>query len=390
MFDTIAVSARVSDETQLTSIVICLMDANNSALQYSLSVPIQSKDFTFNVNYLLTEFHLPSGNYNLSVTANDGSNSTQRNVQIYITESPTVKTGYYIVGASQPKLIVKYNVAMAQQNTITLNTAFNGMAYGGYKDQLYVNGDISQPMVAYDVNTNAATWSQPYTGGGLPSFECIASDGRKAYIGYYAGYVRAFTETGQNSTSYFNGSTTLYPYSFFIGSSYAIGVYHDKFVPGDKLSAYFSSSGICTNSTFMPIQVLGIFQWDADHFIFAGNNSLNQAVFYFYTVSTNGLSAAYPLSTAKLLSAAMLDFDNLLLALDDGTLTRYQCSSGNATVLATLKAQKIVYNPKMQELNAAATNAVYTYSVSSNYALTLTGFTTLADSIIGFEVITNK
>lgn len=392
MFDTLTVNAHVSDETHLSSIVVALTDINNIVLQYTYSVPIQNNDFTFNIKYILNAYHISSGFYYLSVTVSDGSNTTQRTVKIYITESPTVKTGYFIVGASQPKIITKYDATFVQQSTISLATGLNGMAYGSYYNQLYINGNINQPFTGYDAIMNGTTWSFPYSGGGQPTFECVATDGQKAFIGYYSGYIASVTYTGGLSTFYSNGNSNYYPYYFALTSSYGLGAYKDKFSGSDRLYSFYRNSGVGTNNVFLPYTVLGIFEYTNTQMYIFGNLSSGQAAYYLYDVIANNLSGPVVIPNGKLLSVAQVNPNYLLLALDDGKIYGYSSTGlgGSYQPLATIRAQKIIYNTKMNELNAAVKNSVYSYSLSTNYVLSLTGFQSIADSIIGFEVITNK
>lgn len=390
MFDTIPVTVHVSDETHLTAVTVTLVDANNSVLQYTYNVPIQNNDFTFTAHYVLTNYHLESGLYNISVTAYDGTNNAQHQQQIFITESPTLRTGFFIVGATQPKTVTRYDNSFAQQATISLTTGFNGMVFAPYYQLLFVNGNINQQFLAYDAVYGTGSWTLPYTGTGLPTFECVATDGQKPFIGYYAGNVKAETYAGFPSTNYSFGSNTFYPYSYVVTTKYGIGLYHDKTGGTDKLASFVRTTGTSLNNVFMPVTVIGVFEHTQDELYVLGNNSLGQAVFYLYDASMNGLQGPFNLPPGKLLSAALADSDHLLLAMNTNMIYCYQYSNSNYTILANITAQKLFYSPKMRELDAAASNTVYSYSLSTNYTLTQTGSQTLPDSVIGFEVITNK
>lgn len=388
MFDTLVVSAHVSDETHLSSVVVSLVDANNIVLQYSLNVYIQSNDFTFSIPYILNEFRLTSGTYYISVVASDGTNRTQRTQAIAVTESPTTKSGYFIVGAGQPNLVVKYSNTGAQQSVITLASTYHGMAFGAYYQQLFLNGGINQPFVAYDVTMGGTAWTLPYNGNGLPTFEYVTTDGQKAYIGYYSGYVGSETYTGGTSTGYSFGSNNYYPYYFTLTSKYAVGAYHDIFGGGDKI-ATFLHAGVSVNNIFLPLTPVAIFEHTQDELYVLGNNSVGQGIYYLYNVTTNGFQGPFTLPTGKLYAAALVDSDYLLVSAGNNVYG-FQHSSGNSTVQASILAQKLIYNPKMRELNAAAGKLVYSYSLSTNYALIPGINYSVADSIIGFEVITNK
>lgn len=390
MFDTIQVTAHVHDDRQLTSVVVGLSDANNSVVQYSYPVPAQSNDFGFTIDYYLTDHHLSSGFYYLTISANDGANSTTASVKIYVTASPTVKTGYFIVTATQPKTVQECDLSLATQNSISLNTAFTGMAFGAYYQQLFINGAVNQPFVAYDAVMNGTAWSYPYGGGGLPYFTCVSTDGRKAYVGYYSGDVGSVSYTGGPSTGYSSGSASLYPYYFTVTSKYGVGIFKDKFGGGDQLYSFFRSSGFFQFNTFMPIQVKGVFERTQDELYIVGNNGSGKGVYYLYNVLTNGLQGPFTLPAAKLLSVQQVNSDYFALAMDDGNIYGFRHSNGNTSVLANVKAQQLIFNGAMSELVAASKNTLYSYSLSTNYVLSPLGSALVADSILAFELITNK
>lgn len=391
MYDTIIVSGHVSDDKHLSSVVVTLTDANNAVQQYSYSVPIQSNDFNFSIQYYLTNYHLSSGYYYISVTAGDGSNTTQRSTKIYITESPTLKTGYYVVGASQPKTIVKYNTAFAQQSSISLNTGFNGMAFAPYYRMLYVNGTIYQPLQAYDEQTNGLAWSYNYNGSGMPTTVSMSTDGTDAYVGYYAGSVMRITNTGQLGAGYSTGNNIYYPTYFTLTSAYGTGVFKDKTgSAGDKLYCFYRGSGFYLNSAYTPLKAIAIFEHTQNEFYVVGNNSSGQAQLYLYSVQNNAFTGPFVLPTGKLLSAVQADSDFLLLGMDNGNIYGYKYSTGNCLPLAGAKAQQLAYNNKLGEVTAAVRNNLYSYSLSTNYNLTQINMQTFTDSIIGFDVITNK
>lgn len=392
MFDTITVSAHVSDETQLTSVVVSLNDLNNVPVQSSVSIGIQSKDFTFSIKYILTQYHLSSGFYNISVSANDGSNLRQGTVQVYINESPTVKTGYFIVGNTQPKNIVHYDLSFNQTNNIVLNTGFNGMAYGGYYQQLYVNGNINQSFQAYSTQSNSPVWSLTYSGGGLPQYMNVYTDGTKPYISYYAGNVVSYSNTGSISKTYVNSNNAYYASYFTFGSVYDIGLFKNKFGSGtDELICFGNSTGVAINNNFSPLaSVVGIFEHTSDQFYVLGNDASNNAVFSLYTVSSNVCTPMSFLIAGKMLSAVQIDSDNLVFSSSNGNIYAFKYSTSNLTPLASVTAQQLFYQSKMKELTAACKNNLYVYSVSASYMLTQQTMQAFADSIIGFEVITNK
>jgi hypothetical protein len=391
MFDTIVVSAHVSDETKLTSVVVSLNNSDNSLAQNPVSVGIQGKDFTFSIKYVLTEYRLTTGSYNISITAGDGTNSHQSTASVFIVESPTVKTGYYIAGSSQPKNITKYDLSFNSAANISVNTGYNGMAYGGYNQQLFVNGNTNQSYQTFDSQTNSLSWSLPYSGGGLPQFMGVCSDGKKPYVSMYTGNVVSYSEAGVISKTYSNSAAGYYNTYFSFGAMYDLGIFKDKFGTGpDKIISFGANTGVVQNSNIVPFKVVGIFEYMLDEFYILGNDASNNAVYSLYTASTNVCTPPTSLMNGKMLSAVQIDSDYMIFSSANGNIYGFRYSNTNILSLAGVVAQKLFYHPKMHELTASCKNNLYAYSVSGNYILTQQNMHVLADSIIGFEVITNK
>jgi hypothetical protein len=389
MFDTIHVQAQVSDETHLTSVVIQLTDLNSIPVQSSYSIPITGKSISVDYKYQINEYRLPSGFYYLSILANDGSNTHQGVKKIYITESPTVKTGYYITTGLSPKTISRYDTTLALQNSVHLNTGFNGMAYGGYYHQLYINGNASQSLTAIDPTVNdQQKWSSLYNVN--DAFTCISSDGTYPYVGYYSGKVRTFTSAGNNGVTYVNSNNNLYPKYFTTTGTYGVGIYKDKTGGGDKLICFTKNTGIAFNSNFTPCSVTDVFEHTQDEFYVLGNDGSNQAVLYLYSASGNVFNGPLSLPAGTLVAAAQADSDFILFALSNGTIYGYRYSTNNTLILTSQQAQKLFYHPKLAELNVSYKNFLYTYRLSTNYSLNLVNTRALTDTIVDFEVITNK
>lgn len=394
MFDTIAVSARVTDNAHLSYINVTLTDANHGALQASYSVPITSLDFIFNIKYILTQFHLASGNYLMQITADDGYNTTSSYQSIYITESPTQLWGYCTVLKNATQTINQVDTMNSLISSISLSQPYNGMKYGAYNQQLYVNGKgvqsfqsfYLQPQTAKALTyaANATVSQQDYT--------CIYTDGYKPYVGFLNSDVYSFTSTGSYSTSYRLNDINFYPYYFTTTSAYGIGIFKSKITTvSDKIVSFgifgsvFNSLPLAGNTAIT--NVVGMFEKAQDTLYVVGNDATNQAVVGFYTPSNNTFSNFSISGTGKMLSATKVNNEYILIATTTGIYPLIGLSL-NAPLSPSV-AQKLSYQPKLNRLTAASNVSLNSYYVATN-SLSLISTKVLADSIIDFEVITNK
>jgi hypothetical protein len=394
MFDTIAVNARVGDNVHLSYVTVTLTDANHSALQASYSVPITSTDFIFNIQYILTQFHLASGNYLMQITADDGYNTTSSYQSIYITESPTQLWGYCTVLKNATQTINQVDTINSVISSISLSQMYNGMKYGAYNQQLYVNGKNTQSFQSFYIQpqiskalTYAASASisqQDYT--------CIFTDGYKPYVGFLNGDVYSFTSNGAYSTSYRLNDQNFYPYYFTTTSAYGIGIFKSKIATvSDKIVSFGAFGGVFNS---LPLggntaiaNVVAVFEKSQDSLYILGNDATNQAVIGFYTPSNNTFSNFSISGSGKMLSATKVNKEYILIATTTGIYPVLGLSL-NASLSPSV-AQKLSYQAKLNRLTTASNTSLNSYYVATN-SLSLISTKVLTDSIIDFEVITNK
>ncbi|MFI5141598.1 MAG: hypothetical protein ACHQII_04525, partial [Bacteroidia bacterium] len=184
MFDTITVNASVVDNEHLSYINVVLTDANHTPLQASYSVPITSAGFTFNIRYVLTQYHLQTGNYFMQITADDGYNTIASYQPIYITESPTLFWGY-CVALKDSSRIYQLDTAGTKISHIVLSQSYNGMKYGPYYQQLFVNGKNSMPFQSFYVQPQSINQSQYYSviaNTNQINYTSLYTDGIKPYV----------------------------------------------------------------------------------------------------------------------------------------------------------------------------------------------------------------
>jgi hypothetical protein len=372
MFDTIAVNARVGDNVHLSYVTVTLTDANHSALQASYSVPITSTDFIFNIQYILTPSYQ----------------------SIYITESPTQLWGYCTVLKNATQTINQVDTINSVISSISLSQMYNGMKYGAYNQQLYVNGKNTQSFQSFYIQpqiskalTYAASASisqQDYT--------CIFTDGYKPYVGFLNGDVYSFTSNGAYSTSYRLNDQNFYPYYFTTTSAYGIGIFKSKIATvSDKIVSFGAFGGVFNS---LPLggntaiaNVVAVFEKSQDSLYILGNDATNQAVIGFYTPSNNTFSNFSISGSGKMLSATKVNKEYILIATTTGIYPVLGLSL-NASLSPSV-AQKLSYQAKLNRLTTASNTSLNSYYVATN-SLSLISTKVLTDSIIDFEVITNK
>ncbi len=396
----INVTGNVSDNIHLTSVYIILTDMNHTPVQDAYKLSVTSASLTINNTYDVTEFRLQTGQYIMQITADDGYNSVSSFQPINITESPTQWLGYCVNLRSAPQTITGYDSLKHINLTRTINGTYNGMKYGSYYQQLYVNGNANQPFTAYDIKTNTPAYTEILTGT-QTAFTCMHTDGRKAYVGFKNGItdgtIYSYLNTGAPSTSYrFTSSTISFPYYFTTTSTNNVAVYKNVSAPGGDNLVTFGGAGASFNNSLLPVNmksVSSIIEKSQDSLYVFGNDINDNATAYIYTFSSNGFLTPPIFSNTfgKLLSAVKVNNQYVIFSTESGV---YACkgTSVNSNPILTGVVQKLAYQPKINMLTTAEMGSLNAYTVGTN-SLSILNARSMAfsgDSIVDFEVITNK
>ena len=400
MYDTITVNATVSDNEHLSFVNVTLTDLNHTPLQPSYSVPIQSAGFTFNIKYILTQFHLQTGGYYLQITADDGYNTASFYQPITITESPTLLWGYCTVLKMTSQTITQIDTANNPISSIVLSQAYNGMKYGTYNQQLYVNGKGTMPFQVFYLQPQAANhlaYNASATNNQV-DYTSLYTDGNKPYVGFLNSDINSFDNVGSYSTSYRLGDPNFYPYLFTKTSNYGVGVYKSKFSankPDEIVS--FTGFGAFNQSKVLPttnFTVVAMFEKGNDSVYVFGNDSHNQAKGYIYYVPGNTFvdSLQNILPNTTMLSAVKVSSN---YALFSTALGIYPVNGRNVNpkLPGSVGAQKLAYQPKLNRLLAAVGFNLNSYYVGTTSLTPVSGIHSsinCGDTIVDFEVITNK
>ncbi|MEO8760816.1 MAG: hypothetical protein ABI388_06215 [Bacteroidia bacterium] len=399
----INVVARVTDPVHLASIMVSLTDLNHTPLQAPVSVPITSADFVFNIMYDVTDFRL-QGSYLIQITADDGTSASSSFQPITIIESPTLWTGYCVNAKSNPLNIARYDSLQNQSFLSVTLTNFNGMKFSGYNQQLFINGSgASQSFQAFNLNHNMQDYADGLPGG-QTDYTLIYTDGNKSYVGFSSvhpdstGIINSYLSSGLASTSYrYRATNTAYPYRFIATSTNNVAIYKVALPNNQDVLVNFGQFGFPVTTVALPVKinVVSVLQKSVDSLYIFGNDSNQQATAYIYTFS-GGISAS-PLSgvgsLGKLLSAVSINNEYVILSTKNGV---YACTGTAINTTAVLPAaQKLAYQPKLNVLVAASGLNLNAYKIVTNAGITsFNPFTkmnlTFADSIVDFEVITNK
>lgn len=157
VFDTLKVEADISDNEQIKSISVKIIDSKNQQVTPSYTLAISKKSYHLNINYKIDNLYLESGNYFLLVEANDGINTGKDYISISIGAVPKRLEDILIVETENAVSSI-YSILNGKKLLKTFSYPYQDFIYNSYAQQyLYLSGEGI--LTAYDKKELKLQWS---------------------------------------------------------------------------------------------------------------------------------------------------------------------------------------------------------------------------------------
>ena len=170
--DTISVFANITDNEQIKSIQISLLDTEYNGLGISRSYETSGSSVSFLADFILEEPFLKSGLYNLAVRANDGENTGSGYVQIHLTAIERVIENYLVVTKNSTQArVYQGNGVNDWQEKGVYTIDLRGAALNYRQNILGLAGGVIGDAVFYETDEFEVVQTiQGFGGNSLPYF----------------------------------------------------------------------------------------------------------------------------------------------------------------------------------------------------------------------------
>ena len=386
--DTVSVSATVTDDQRVTSIIIRLLNASYISCDHDEGVPISGNNLEINKDYVISNINLETGDYYIAVIASDGNNVTNEYVRIHINELPKERKGIFILSASNPfSFAVSRLDALNNPVSVTnLNGDYVSSAIYSRNHELFTIGSISGSFNAYDLDGQSFLWSYPPTGFSIPTFMNLFLIKDRIYVSYYDGNIKGYDMGGvqkfeAQQQGYFIPDVIFRTDQYFFSEIFYRGSHQNKL-------GVFYFTGAEKQERAIDIDLKNMYSLDQDHLLLFGNDSvLAQGKIEIYDIPGNGTVSLHTILTGMLNQVIQLDDIHYLIAYSDG-IYRYDYSMNSLTPFVTsLPVYSMEYDEVNQELFACSGNKVHVYNVvtaAPEYVVNV------VDSVLDVRVMYNK
>lgn len=170
--DTLTIFANVTDNEQIKSIEVSLLDTEYNGLGIARSFETSGSSVSFLADFILEEPFLKSGLYNLAVRANDGENTGSGYVQIHLTAIERIIENYLVVtkNSTQARIYQGDGIDDWQEKGV-YTIDLRGAALNYRQNILGLAGGVIGDAVFYETGEFGVVQTIPGFGGNsLPYF----------------------------------------------------------------------------------------------------------------------------------------------------------------------------------------------------------------------------
>jgi hypothetical protein len=367
VFDNIAVTATVSDETEITFVSVSLVDEQYNQVMPAVSIPVTSPSMTLNKLYYVDNIHMESGTYYVMIAASDGTTESRTYQRVQIVAVPRMLKNIFVVsgGSSQTNFSTIDSAFTGLQPYYSFNGDFIGSYASSYFQQLYRCGNYTGPFQALDIEFNAIKFSLSPTVSANPYFTAFYSNEKKSYVSRYDGGITGYNYDG---SIFYNASVSTGYYATKMGfcGDALITEEKDKVSGNTKLVTHFTT-GLAEKERAISQQAVALCEKNVDNLFVFGNDA-GQGVIQLFDKVNNNLWNPYPytLPTGTILSALKIDENTYLIGHSSGTVLKYQYSTSSVTTYLTgYTAVQLRYDDLNNRLIVAEANKISVFDYST-------------------------
>ncbi|MBL4585677.1 MAG: hypothetical protein JKX84_01265, partial [Flavobacteriales bacterium] len=197
VFDTVDVRFEVTDETQLVSAEVKIVNSDFIAVSAAVSINLSGTDYSGGAEVILANKLLETGNYYALVSVSDGVNEQRVFQKIKIAAIPKLRRAVYFsdVRNSGSGSIYKID-SLFQSSSLFINPSqdIRELCVNSELDRLTFIGHFSTRISSYNLLNNSVVWSDAtFPVSQTPRFMDLFCYGDQVFTTLYDQEIRSYT-----------------------------------------------------------------------------------------------------------------------------------------------------------------------------------------------------
>lgn len=385
--DTFNVKALISDNENLESISVVVLDIDQKQVSDIQSVNPSENPFNLDIDHIINDRYLESGQYYIQVSATDGVNLKKEFVKINLTsvQQEFQKAFFFCRTTTGQISVYKSDVTGGESLVMTIDEEYNDAAVNSYSRQFslqYQNGLIS----SYDVDNFDLSWqvsdihvsSIPFQGKlNIIDHYTYASTTNFRIVGYdHTGFVKKVASIENDG---------FFPSAFIKHEDYLM-VCDKPGMPEERIEKLNFETGYYLTQSDVDMVSEEMYSYDEDHVIICGNKN-NIAKICTLSV-VNGLVWELDFfPDEKYQCGQKLSNTDYLFSIGTGLYVYNRLNNFLTELPVSINVQKMKFEALDKKLFLSDSNIVYVYSYPQ---FNLLGQIELPDKVMDIEFLYNK
>jgi hypothetical protein len=384
--DTIQIDADISDEVNLISIKVGLVNQELISVQPAVYLYPQSASFKLRIDYPISETNLESGEYYLLISANNEFNYRNNYHKIFINALPQQIEEIIVLTEKNSNLIGVFSVTETDPVTLLfdIDCDFAASESDSRNRRLYVAGLNLINLRAYDFETSEMVWQKDaFPPLPLHVSDCLYFD-KELYASFASYYIYGYRYDGSLVFNTTVEEGTL-PSRLFKFNEFILADLQSKTGDNSFLSTYYQITGTEKQRLIIHFKVVEFFSADDDILLIASNENSN-GLLQMYDPYGNILTDMLNIP-GTIICGVKLSETEFLIGTDNGNFLLSLNPASLIPVLPEIEAYRFRFDPLNQIIYSSEPNLI---NVISYPAMTVQNTFTFTDSILNFHLIYNK
>jgi hypothetical protein len=314
--DTIKINLKASDENELSKIEVYISDQNGSTVLNSFSQSysgIKSKELELQI--LINDIHLNSGNYIINAEAYDGTNITTVKIPIYIEGIPNKLTHFFAqIFQNNNHLLLKYDTTFNFIREVYRKNTFFSYSLNSWLQHVYIADNLSLKCI--EISSMQVIWQNQING--INNSFCV-SDENSVFVSLANGNCAEFSHQGSLRRSYLTNETDYLIKNLFIAGNYLVINLQNRFNNFYYKTIIFEKGSSLIKSALSDnfIYKKGFKNSQSELFMLSENTGSQSKIVKWNPIS--GLTQDFYVSSSPIYDAVLTDNDQLVISFSDGT-----------------------------------------------------------------------
>jgi hypothetical protein len=332
--DTISFQVTFRDNSELLSAEVVLVDKNNIAVLPNLNLVPDKNPFSVIGSYIISDPLLPGGVYQLRFRASDGTNVTNRfiDIQIYEMDRQLLYPLIVTQPASNQWTAYKLTGTDTWKEIFSYTGDYLGSAVNSAASQFYTCGISQSDLTAVKLPEGGFLWNvKPEIHQSLRWFEGITFTDNMLYISCAEGNIRGYDKTGNEiykTETYQNAIPSLSVKT----QNFVVAYFKDNFSNRNLLVAFHNEGGKMIHNKFILTGPIGLHHLNNDKVLVFSNNN-GEGEISMYNGMDNSFSSLHKFQEGTFFETAAMDSDNYIISGSSG-LFWYRMSKNSLISIA--------------------------------------------------------